>query len=251
MGYVATVSGWQLAGTWVVAVGTLVTAGVLAATLSVVIRQVREAASLRLAQVRPYVVPAIDVEQRELAMLTLENTGATAAINVRLDIDPPPQLTRKDVADVQFINGVTPTLPPGRKFRVSWDNMGTIVAKDSPHPWRYTATVTYTDQAGRDYGPEPYVLDFNAFRYQALAPPELAWEVKKLREQQERWGAQGGRGLLTYTVDRDRQTYVRERELLIRGFSKLRQQHGWRAAGKEVVQFYLTQRRLPVPRWLR
>lgn len=42
---------------------------------------------LRRQQFRPYVVPAIDVEQGHMPLLTLENVGATAATDIRLQSD--------------------------------------------------------------------------------------------------------------------------------------------------------------------
>lgn len=241
------------ADAWI-AVGTWATVLVLTGTLIFLYLQVREATKLRRQQARPYVVPAIDVEQRTLAMLTLENIGTTAAMDVRLDIDPPPKSTIKDFSEVHFVTDVTPTLPPGRKFRASWDLMHTVFDDDYPYPRRYTATVQYTDHTGKPLPPERYVLDFNAFYGQAVGSPdipEIARELETIRKQLQQWSAKPAGGLLTYNIDGDRRDYLRERELLIREFRKLRQREGWRAAVKEVVRFSFARRWLPAPGWAR
>lgn len=248
---VLTVNAWQAAGTWVTAVGTLVTAGVLAATLIVIGRQVREAERLRRQQARPYVVAAVDVRQRMLLALTIENTGNLAAHDVRLHFDQDPQSTLGDLNEATMVTHGLPMVPPGRTFQVHWESALTVFndEKPYPHPTRYDVTVTYDDGDGNHYE-DDYVLDFNQFYGLAVGERglnELGQELESIRKELQGWRGPPGSGLLTYNINGDRQEYLKDRNMLIRQVGRLRQSDGKRAAATKLVRFWLARRKLPIP----
>jgi hypothetical protein len=57
---------------------------------------------------------------------------------------------------------------------------------------------------------------------EALAPPELARELKRLRQESELWQNLTKGGLRVYNIDGDRRDHLPERDLLIRGLRKIR-----------------------------
>lgn len=112
--FIANADAWNAAGTWA-------TFLVLSVTLYFVYQQVAEAARLRREQTRPYVVVSVDVEQQSLFMLTVENVGSTPAFDVVVDFDEPPRSNLKEIEELRMLKEPIPMLPPGRKFRASWE----------------------------------------------------------------------------------------------------------------------------------
>lgn len=162
------------------ALATWVMTGVLALTAFLIGRQIREAVSIRRQQSRPYVVVSLDVEQRSLIMLVIENAGTTPAYDVTVAFDQSPQSTLHDLADVRMLVEPIPMIPPGRRLRAMWDQGFTVLEEAYPHPVSYRPTVRYRDQDGHWYGPEEYVLDFRQYDGLALGPPGMPELVKAL-----------------------------------------------------------------------
>jgi len=191
------------AATWT-AIGTWAMVLVLAITLVFVYRQVSEASKLRHEQSRPYVVVSIDIEQRFLFVLAVENVGTTAAHNVDLTFDKPLRSRLKEIEDVGMLQKPIPILPPRRRMRATWESSLDVFQDEYPHPLTYEATATYSDREGRKYGPEKYTLDFRTYRGQAAGMkgmPELVSAVESLQKEHAKW-TDGVRGLLVHHVDR-------------------------------------------------
>lgn len=239
---------WAAAGTWA-------TAMVLTVTLIYIAVQTHATRELSRRQARPYVVVAMDVRQRMLLALTVENTGNLAAHNARLHFDQQPQSTLGDLNAATLVTAGLPMVPPGRTFHVHWESANTVFSDERPypHPTRYEVRVTYEDGNGNRYA-DDYVLDFNQFYGLALAERglnEVGQELETIRKEFQGWRGPPGAGLRTYSINGDRQEYLKDRNTLIRQVGRLRRSHGWTAAVKEIVRFWLTRRRLPLPAWVR
>lgn len=246
--FVDNAGAWQASGTWATFI-------VLAVTLIYIAGQTRATRQLTRREARPYIVVAIDPRQRILLTLTVENVGRTPARDVLLRFDKQPQSTLKDFQNITMLTEGLPTVPPGRTFQAYWESALTVFddKKPYPYPTRYDVTVQYRDTEGRKYA-DDYILDFNQFYGLAQAERgvhEVAEELEKIRQEQERWRAPGNGGLQTYNIDGDRRDHLRDREYLLRSvLPRLRRKLGWRGVLKEVLRFYLVRRWLPVPRWL-
>jgi hypothetical protein len=187
---------WTAAGTWA-------TFPILAITLYFIYRQVAEASKLRRDQTRPYVVVSIDVEQRMLFMLTVENIGTSPAFDVVIEFDQPLHSSLKEIEEVRMFKEPIPMLPPGRKFRATWESSIDVFGEEYSHPLSYRATATYSDYHSRRYGPEHYVLDFRMYEGQAVGPKglnELVVSLENLVKEHKKW-TDGTKGLRVHTVD--------------------------------------------------
>ena len=54
-------------------------------------------------------------------MLTVENVGASPAYDIVLDSDPPLRSSLKEFESIRMLNEPIPMLPPGRKYRATWE----------------------------------------------------------------------------------------------------------------------------------
>jgi hypothetical protein len=84
--------------------------------------QVHEARKLREEQARPCVI--VDFEPSFLVYLTVENLGRTMARDVSIQFDKPLQTTfegRSELDESPLFRLPIPTLPPGKKIRVLFD----------------------------------------------------------------------------------------------------------------------------------
>lgn len=217
---------------WTMAVGTWATVLVLVATLYFVSQQVNEATKLRREQTRPYVVVFIDVEQRSLFMLAVENVGSTPAFNVAIKFDQPPQSRITDFRQVRMLQEPIPMLPPGHKFRVTWDGAHEVLDESYPYPLSYRATAEYQDHKGRECGPDPYVLDFRVYGEQAQnlkGTHELVTAIENLHKEHAKW-TNGIRGLLVHNVDAVKETRRQQRPRYLGKVKCLYRDKGWRAA---------------------
>lgn len=223
--FIANADAWNAAGTWA-------TFLVLSVTLYFVYQQVAEAARLRREQTRPYVVVSVDVEQQSLFMLTVENVGSTPAFDVVVDFDEPPRSNLKEIEELRMLKEPIPMLPPGRKFRASWEVSFDVFRDDYPHPLSYRATARYTDNQNREYGPEPYVLDFRMYEGQSIGPKgmnELVQSLENLVKEHKKW-TDGAKGLRVQTVDAIRQDRRDHRPWHIRRAKRAFQEEGMRGA---------------------
>lgn len=223
--FIISTAAWTAAGTWA-------TFLVLALTLYFVYRQVAEATTLRREQTRPYVVVSIDVEQRQLFMLTIENVGSTPAFDVVVEFDKPLRSSMTNFEPVRMLQEPNPMLPPGRKFRAFWETSFEVFKDDYSHPLSYRSTVKYKDQQGRRYGPETYILDFRTYEGLASGPKginELVNSIEKLHKVHTKWTS-GIRGLLVHNVDVIKKNHREDRPHHLAQIKSAYRENGWKAA---------------------
>ncbi|MGH3788307.1 MAG: hypothetical protein ACRDRG_17580 [Pseudonocardiaceae bacterium] len=223
--FITSAVAWTAAASWA-------TFLVLASTLYFVYRQVAEATTLRREQTRPYVVVSIDVEQRSLFMLTVENIGKTPAFDVAIKFNEPLRSSMKEIEQVRMLREPIPMLPPGRRLRAVWEVSFTVFEKDYPYPLSYQATVKYKDQKGHNCGPETYVLDFRMYEGLAIGPKgvnELVNSVEKLHTEHKKWTS-GISGLLVHTVDAAKKTRRQDRPYHLGQTMRTYSEDGWKAA---------------------
>lgn len=195
--------------------------------------QVQEAVSLRREQHRPHVVASLTVEQRLLFMLSVENVGNTAAHNVKIDFEEQPRSTLKEIEQLRMLREPIPTMPPGQKFRASWESALDVFSEETPypHPLSYRVFATYEDVQGHVYGPEPYILDFRVYEGQAQSPKgmtELVQTMEKLVAEHRKW-THGISGLVD-SQDVVRARRRQDRPSRFRATRREYERSGWKGA---------------------
>lgn len=218
---------YTAAGTWAMVL-------ILAVTLIYARGQVKEAVRLRRDQRRPYVVPSIDVEQRLLFILSVENVGTSPARNVRIDFDEAPRSNLNEIERLRIFSEPIPTMPPRQKFRATWESALDVFSKEEPypHPLSYRVNVTYEDHHGHVYGPEPYILDFRVYEGQAVGPKgmaELVIGIEQLLAEHKKW-TDGISGILVSSQDATRQRRRLERPSHLRLARREYENSGWKGA---------------------
>jgi hypothetical protein len=147
-------SGWSAIAAWV---GLLL----VAVAALVAYFQLRNARQLRAEQAQPYVVIYMEsTEADEHAVdLVVKNSGATAAKDIHLTIDPAPQMSASDPVEEIKVPSVIRTLVPGQEWRTFWD---TALHRDERGlPRHHTATIEFSDSRGHLLGPYRFDLDWD------------------------------------------------------------------------------------------
>jgi hypothetical protein len=168
--------------------------------------QVLQARRLREEQARPFVI--VDFEPGFLVYLTVANLGRTMARDVSIRFDKPLESTLSgphEIDESPLFREPIPTLPPGKKIRVLFDQYAARM--EAELPLTYDVTLRYKGPTGKKEWEHPYRLDLGMYLGSALPPkglPELVDEVEKIRKELEKW-KEGGRGLRVVTVERRRQ----------------------------------------------
>jgi hypothetical protein len=181
-------------------------------------RQVREARKLREEQARPFVI--VDFEPGFLVYLTVENLGRTMAREVSIHFDKPLETTltgRREIDETPLFREPIPTLPPGKKIRVLFDQAPARL--DAGLPLTYDVELRYQGPTGKKEWKHPYRLDLGMYVGSQLPPkgiPELVTEVEALREEIKRWRGSGGTGLRTHVVDQRRLDKIDRRRMNVR-----------------------------------
>jgi hypothetical protein len=179
--------------------------------------QVLQARRLREEQARPFVI--VDFEPGFLIYLTVENIGRTMARDVTIRFDKPLESTLsgpREIDDSPLLRKPIPTLPPGRKIRVLFDQYAARL--DARLPLTYDVTLRYKGPFGKKEWEHPYRLDLGIYLGSQLPPkglPELVTEVEKIRTELEKW-RESGRGLRVETVDRRRRQRIEWRRHHVR-----------------------------------
>lgn len=189
------------------------------------------------------VVVSIDVEQRSVFMLTLENVGATPAYNVTLASHPPLRSTLKDFESIRMLNEPIPMLPPGRKFRAMWEVGWHVFEAKYPHPLSYDTVVSYRDHEGFQYGPEKYLLDFRAYEGQAVGLRglhEIAESLDQLFKEHKKW-TKAERGVRVFSIEEETDARRESRPFRLRDARRELRENGLFAAIRYWVR--LLQRR--------
>ena len=145
---------WSATAAWV-------TAAIALAAGLIAVRQLGEARRLRLEQAQPYVAVFMesgdDVDER-FVYLVIRNFGTTAAMNVRLEIDPAPQRAAGGGVEDVWLPDCIPVLVPGQEWRTLWD-FAPRRAEDELSS-RHDATVAFEDSQGKRFQ-FAYVLDWS------------------------------------------------------------------------------------------
>jgi hypothetical protein len=168
--------------------------------------QVLQARRLREEQARPFVI--VDFEPGFLVYLTVENIGRTMARDVSIRFDKPLESTLsgpREIDESPLLRKPIPTLPPGRKIRVLFDQYAARL--EAKLPLTYDVTLRYKGPFGKKEWEHPYRLDLGIYLGSQEPPkglPELVTEVENIRKELEKWRS-GTRGLLVHAIDRRRQ----------------------------------------------
>lgn len=231
---------YTAAATWIAALAAVGTLVVVAVTALYAKGQLDEARRLRLAQTRPYVVVSVDVEQRSMFMLTVENIGTVPASNVRVAFDELPHSSITSFDEVRMFNEPIPTMPPGHKYSAYWELTFTVFSEKKPydHPLSYRAQVTYEDLDGHQFDPETYILDLRIFEGQAAYPkglPELVKAVEDLRDEHKKWTAKGMFVRAVDEVIRERRNY---RPIVIAKALRAKDTDGWPGFVRYLVEHF-------------
>ncbi|WP_156094004.1 hypothetical protein [Lentzea aerocolonigenes] len=165
-------------------------AALLAATvgLVLVLAQVREARKLRLEQAQPFVM--VDFERHsslpDVIMLVVENSGATAAFDVKLRFTPELQLSslQRDakLLDSSLLRNGIPTMPPSKRIETVFDLLSMQIEESLPTSYR--AVVQYRDSMGHAYS-DIYTLDLAWVRGLSYIPRkdihDVAMRLQEIR----------------------------------------------------------------------
>jgi hypothetical protein len=181
-------------------------------------RQVHEARKLREEQARPFVI--VDFEPGFLVYLTVENLGRTMARDVRIEFDQPLESTLRgprEIDESPLFREPIPTLPPGKKIRVLFDQFNERL--DKGLPLTYRVKLRYRGPEGRKTWEHPYRLDLGMYLGSDLPQkgiPELVTEVENIRKEIKKWTAGDGHGLLVHTLDERRKERLAMRRINVR-----------------------------------
>jgi hypothetical protein len=181
-------------------------------------RQVREARALREEQARPFVI--VDFEAGWLVYLTVENLGRTMARNVSIKFDKPLTSSlqgRRELDESPLFREPIPTLPPGKKIRVLFDQFPARL--EAGLPLTYDVDVSYKGPTGKKPLKDTYRLDLGIYVGSTLPPkgiPELVTEVEKLREQIGHWRGSNLDGLLVRNIDQRQRDKIDRRRMHVR-----------------------------------
>ena len=231
---------YTAAATWIAALAAVGTLVVVTVSALYAKGQLGEARRLRLAQTRPFVVVSVDVEQRSMFMLTVENVGPVPARNVRVSFDQMPYSSITNFGEVRMLKEPIPTMPPGHKYSAHWELAFKVFDDKKPydHPLAYTAEVTYEDLEGYDFGPEEYILDLRIFEGQAASPkglPELVKVVEDLRDEHKKWTT---RGMFVRAVDEVTRERRNHRPIVIAKALRAKDNDGWRGFVRYLMEHF-------------
>jgi hypothetical protein len=144
---VATAMDWTAVTAWAAwaAVAVYVVLGIFAWI------QVLQARKLREEQARPFVI--VDFEPGFLVYLTVENLGRTMARDVSIQFDKPLESTlsgTREIDESPLFREPIPTLPPGKKIRVLFDQYAARM--EAKLPLTYDVTLATRDRPARRSG---------------------------------------------------------------------------------------------------
>lgn len=124
----------------------------------------------------------VDFEPGFRVYLTAENLGRTIARQVSIRSDKPLESTLsgpREIDESPLFHEPIPTLPPGEKIRVLFDQYAARV--EAKLPLTHDVTLCYKGPTGKKEWEHPYRLDLGIYLGSALPPkglPELVTEVE-------------------------------------------------------------------------
>lgn len=194
------VEGWTAAAAW----ATVLVAGI---AVAVAVSQLGESRRLRREQVKPYVVVYMEpAANPHMVRLVVKNFGATAAVDVRLEVTPRAQRSNgQGGAEDVWLPPVIPTLVPGQSWETLWD-FGPERVKVTPAlPKTYAATVTYVDPNAKQSEALEVtraVLDWGQYEgrrwMNTYDVHDAAKALREIRDLAKKWTEFGG-GLSVWT----------------------------------------------------
>jgi hypothetical protein len=227
--------GWH-AAEWS-ALGALVAAGAAVATFIVAIvaavaafKQVKQARKLREEQAQPYVAVYLEpnVVSPQIVDLVVRNFGATAALDVRVPINPSPKRASAQAPyDDVVLPEVLPTLVPGQEWRTYWDWSADRLKSDLPN--EHKAVASYRDSRGKQYSLE-YRLDWSTFKDRLWTDTygvhHAAKALREMNKRMERW-QEGIHGLAVFVRDGDEKDRrdLEERKKAKKAMAEYRRRH--------------------------
>lgn len=141
---------------WVTAVVTVVYAA----------RQWRDTRAANLETMRPYVLATAEplLSDRQVFDRSIRNIGQRPAIDVRVEIDPPPRRS-SDPAEgptlgkLRMLNEPIAMIAPGQDMRTLWDDHAKRHEVDLP--WVHRVKIEYSDTSGHRFA-EQAIIDLSA-----------------------------------------------------------------------------------------
>jgi len=206
----STAEQWSALAAWVTASVAVIAGGVA-------VGQLGEARRLRLGQAQPYVVVFMEPSAAGsyYVDLVVRNFGATAAHDVRLEIEPAPHRHTGTGGEL-WLPELIPVLVPGQEWRTFWDTGQRV---ESGLPDRHDAVATFNDSDGRALPPLRSILDWGVLKNRATIDiygiHHAAKALRQIDKTLSRWGERGSGGLAVVTRDGDAKNR-REREHLRR-----------------------------------
>jgi len=159
---------WGNVPSWISAIISFLALISAVAAVAFAYRQLELAKTLREEKARPFVV--VDIETaagpgHPFTELVIRNIGETLARNVKITFEPPLRTTLDDprysLASSALIKEGVPSMPPGREYRVLFEQMPDRYAR-TDLPRRYTVTVELSGRRGPEE-PLTQILDLNIF----------------------------------------------------------------------------------------
>jgi hypothetical protein len=237
---------WWDANEWQ-AIAAVATALLTAGLLGYAVVQVGHAKQLRLDQARPFVI--VDVNFRSIIIeLTIENTGATAATDVRVTFDEPPIATKGEPAWLQstaFRSGI-PMMAPNRRIRWFLDSY--VARKEAELPMQITGTVSYAGPSNERYT-DRFIVDLLVYAQAAVnekGVPEMAKALEDMNRRFDKWTG-GSNGLLIKSTNHDRAVNRESRSMHVTRSLEARTSGGW----KKFFTYWIRswQERLGLQKW--
>jgi hypothetical protein len=191
--------------------------------------QFKEARRTRDEQAQPYV--AIYMEPTEAdpnaVDLIIKNFGATAARDISVTIDPPPESSVNGSIEDVKVPSIIRTLVPGQYWSTFWDT--TFHREKVELPAHHTATISFKDSRDRQLGPYTFDLDWNQILERGWIVTHgmhaLAGAVREIRDVYKQRGDSSYTHVLAYSgEERDRQARERWEEHQGRAAQEQRQQ---------------------------
>lgn len=187
------------------ALGTWASVLIYGALLFYASRQVNEAARLRRAQMRPFVV--VDIPMDWLFKISIENIGVTVARDVTFEFPVPLASTMPrpwEFEESTLLRDGIKVLPPRKRYSFFFDSVHQRLAEGVDLPLVYDVIVRYCDEDCYKYD-DTYTLDMKSYlgaEFPAKGLPDIVKEVSDIRNEIKKW-SDGGRGLLVHARDKD------------------------------------------------
>lgn len=199
---------WTAAATWI-------TAAVAIVASIAAFRQLREARRMRLEQSQPYVAVFMEASEVDPGFvdLVIRNFGATAAMNIEIEIDPAPQQAAGGGPRDLWVPARLPALVPSQEWRTLWDYIRP--RSEAGLPDKATASVEFCDPQGRPFS-FTYALDWEPYAKRGnlivYGPHHSAKALREIEKSIKKWSESIHGGLAVTVRDGDAKDQRRKGE---------------------------------------